>query len=153
MAKLPSSRLLRELALSKNEDINIKYYPKGEDDLTNWTAEIRCSPDSAYADFVLCLSIKFPIDYPTKPPIIKFNHQVWHPNVKLECGSICVDILKDAWSPVLTLNKVLFSICLLLDNPNPSSALNSIAARQIEENLELYKIKVKEVCLMNCKKI
>lgn len=148
-----SARLLHELRLSRNEDNNIKYYPKSEDDLKNWIAEIRCSVGSAYEDYVLRLIIKLPNNYPCTPPDIKFDHQVWHPNVRLDCGSICVDILKDAWTPVLTLNKVLFSICLLLDNPNPSSALNSIAARQIEGNLELYKIKVKEVCSMNCKKI
>lgn len=150
---MSSARLLHELKLSRIDDKNIKYYPEDEDDLKNWIAEIRCSSDSVYAGFVLCMSIKLPIDYPSKPPIIKFDHPVWHPNINFDDGIICVDIMKDAWSPVLTLNKVLFSICLLLDNPNPSSALNSIAARQIEGNLEIYKTKVKEVCSMNCKKI
>ena len=148
-----SARLLHELKLSRNEDNNIKYYPKSENDLKDWIAEIRCPPGSVYEDYVLRLVIKLPNDYPCTPPDIKFDHQVWHPNVRLDCGLICVDILKDAWTPVLTINKVLFSICVLLDNPNPSSALNSTAARQIEGNLELYKIKVKEVCSINCKKI
>jgi ubiquitin-protein ligase len=55
-------------------------------------------------------------------PKITFVTKVYHPNVA-STGAICLDILKDAWSPALTISRVLLSISSLLTDANPDDPL------------------------------
>jgi ubiquitin-conjugating enzyme E2 D len=71
-----------------------------------WGASIIGPSDSPYDGGLFSLQISIPSDYPFEPPKVQFVTKIFHPNVKPD-GSICLDILKDQWSPALTITKVL----------------------------------------------
>jgi ubiquitin-conjugating enzyme E2 D/E len=66
------------------------------DDMLNWQATIMGPSGSPYEGGTFHLTIKFPTDYPFKPPKVQFTTKVYHPNINAS-GSICLDILKDQW--------------------------------------------------------
>ncbi|KAJ5548708.1 ubiquitin-conjugating enzyme [Penicillium frequentans] len=88
----------------------------------HWQATIMGPGDSPYSGGVFFLNIQFPTDYPFKPPKVNFTTRIYHPNINSN-GSICLDILRDQWSPALTISKVLLSICSMLTDPNPDDPL------------------------------
>jgi len=61
------------------------------------------------------------------PPKVIFCTKIYHPNID-NLGRICLDILKDKWSPALQIRSVLLSIQALLSSPNPDDPLNNEAA-------------------------
>ena len=70
------------------------------------------------------------------PPKMLFRTKIYHPNIdklgkssRERVGRICLDILKDKWSPALLIRSVLLSIQALLSVPNPDDPLdNDIAS-------------------------
>ena len=57
----------------------------------------------------------------------KFETTIFHPNIDT-AGNICLDILKDKWSAIYNVEKILVSIQSLLGDPNNDSPLNGQAA-------------------------
>lgn len=47
-------------------------------------------------------------------PTVKFDSPCYHPNVCISSGAICLDILQDKWSAVLSVQTILLSIQSLL---------------------------------------
>ncbi|KAK4817543.1 hypothetical protein QYF61_019500 [Mycteria americana] len=92
--------------------------PKG-DNIYEWRSTILGPPGSVYEGGVFFLDITFSSDYPFKPPKVTFRTRIYHCNINSQ-GVICLDILKDNWSPALTISKVLLSICSLLTDCNPA---------------------------------
>ncbi|POG74698.1 ubiquitin-conjugating enzyme, partial [Rhizophagus irregularis DAOM 181602=DAOM 197198] len=74
--------------------------------------------DSPYSGGIFFLDVRFPQNYPFKPPKINFTTRVYHPNIDSN-GNIGIDHLIHQWSPAMTISKLLLSISSLLANPNP----------------------------------
>ena len=136
-------RINRELQdLGRDPPANCSAGPTGTD-LFNWQATIMGPDDSPYAGGVFFLNITFPPDYPFKPPKVSFTTKIYHCNIN-QNGGICLDILKDQWSPALTISKVLLSICSLLTDPNPDDPLVPEIAQQLRENKEKHNATARE---------
>ena len=93
-----------------------------ESNIYKWIITMKGPTDSPYQEGIFKLSVGFPSNYPFAPPSINFITKIYHCNVN-NSGGICLDILKDQWSPALTINKVLLSIISLLNDPNPDDPL------------------------------
>lgn len=125
---MAAKRVRKELReISKSALSNCSAAPEG-DDIFTWSAVIMGPNESVYQGGVFRLQIKFPPDYPFRPPKVTFLTKIYHPNVNAN-GGICLDILKDQWSPALTVSKVLLSISSLLTDPNPDDPLVPEIAR------------------------
>ncbi|KAG5856658.1 hypothetical protein ANANG_G00010240 [Anguilla anguilla] len=137
-AKLSTSakRIQKELAeITLDPPPNCSAGPKG-DNIYEWRSTILGPPGSVYEGGVFFLDIAFTPDYPFKPPKVTFRTRIYHCNINSQ-GVICLDILKDNWSPALTISKVLLSICSLLTDCNPADPLvGSIATQYLTNRAE-----------------
>lgn len=124
-----AKRIQKELAeISSDPPSNCSAGPKG-DNLYEWVSTIVGPAGSPYHGGVFFLDINFSSDYPFKPPKVMFRTRIYHCNISAS-GQICLDILKENWSPALTISKVLLSICSLLTDANPYDPLVGTIAQQ-----------------------
>ena len=127
-------RIQKELKdLAKDQPANCSAGPKDPNNLFKWVATIMAPTNCPYEGGVFSLDIEFPPEYPFKPPKIRFTTKIYHCNIN-DKGGICLDILKDNWSPALTISKVLLSICSLLTDPNPNDPLVPDIANLLKTN-------------------
>ena len=80
------------------------------------------------------LELFLPEGYPMEPPKVRFLTKIYHPNID-KLGRICLDILKDKWSPALQIRTVLLSVQALLSSPEPDDPLDTTVANHFKQNL------------------
>ncbi|OQV24284.1 Ubiquitin-conjugating enzyme E2 N [Hypsibius exemplaris] len=88
---------------------------------------------SPFEGGVFKLELFLPEEYPMSAPKVRFMTKIYHPNID-RLGRICLDILKDKWSPALQIRTVLLSIQALLSAPNPDDPLDNQVAEQWKVN-------------------
>jgi ubiquitin-conjugating enzyme E2 D/E len=136
MSAIP--RIKKELeTIIKNPPNGITAGIINDRDIFKWTATIFGPEDTPYHGGIFKLKIIFPENYPFSPPNITFTTPIYHCNISKN-GSICLDILKDQWSPALTIDKVLLSISSLLSDPNPTDPLVPEAAHLLRTDKQEY---------------
>jgi ubiquitin-conjugating enzyme E2 D/E len=129
---------LKEISEEKSDHQNKIYSVSPVDgNLFLWGGYIFGPVDSPYEGGIFKIVIDFPTNYPFKPPKVYFKTKIYHPNIS-ESGIICLDILKNMWSPALSISKVLLSISSLLTDPNPNDPLSPEVAHVYKANKAMF---------------
>ncbi|KOB62990.1 hypothetical protein PFHG_04765 [Plasmodium falciparum HB3] len=112
-------RLQKELKDIEKENVDEIDAHMKDTNIFEWVGFIKGPSGTPYEGGHFILDITIPNDYPYNPPKIKFNTKIWHPNISSQTGAICLDVLKNEWSPALTIRTALLSIQALLSDPQP----------------------------------
>ena len=147
-------RINGEIKMLKDAEIEFKIL---NDDISVVYCLLQTDESSLYNGTVFVIRIEFPKFFPIKSPSVGFyewvdidktgkrrncgGKHIYHPNISFDNGSICVDVLRaDAWSPAVSVCSIISGIIPhLLDEPNPDSPLNPIAAREFRDYKNLVK--------------
>jgi len=114
----------------------------GKDDLMNF--KVKVSPDDGiYRRGTFVFDFKVPKTYPHDAPKVLCETTVFHPNIDME-GHVCLNILREDWKPVLTIQSVIMGLQFLMLEPNADDPLNKEAAQLLSENRVKFEQTVRE---------
>nr|CAB3267448.1 ubiquitin-conjugating enzyme E2 35-like [Phallusia mammillata] len=131
MAALPR-RIIKETQRLVSEPVpGIQAIPD-DNNLRLFHVVIDGPKDSPFENGAFKLELFLPAEYPMAAPKVRFLTKIYHPNID-KLGRICLDILKDKWSPALQMRTVLLSIQALLSAPNPDDPLENEVAEKWKE--------------------
>jgi len=105
---------------------------------------IKGPDDTPYGGGIFTVDIVIPDQYPFQPPKCTFNTRIWHPNVSSQTGAICLDILKDQWSPAMTIRTVLLSLQALMCSPEPNDPQDAQVAKQYKTDMKAFEKQASE---------
>jgi ubiquitin-conjugating enzyme E2 R len=98
--------------------------------------------------------LEFDKNFPIIPPQIKFNPPVFHPNIYRD-GRVCISILhspgdeevsgempSERWTPIQSVQSILWSVLVLLDQANCDSPANVEAGVMFRTRMASYRARV-----------
>lgn len=130
-----------------------------DSNIYEWQCMLEGPPDSDYEGGYFPCQLSFPVEYPNKPPVMRFlTPSFWHPNVYKD-GRVCISILHEAkhdefntqekmsekWRPILGVEAVLVSVLSMLSDPNLESPANVDASIELKQNPKAYKARCRKL--------
>ncbi len=117
---------------------------------------------TAFQGGLFRLEVKFPPEYPSKPPFVRLHTPIWHPNFwpkpqeYKEQRNICLALVdpsligkKGGWSPSKTITTVIQAVIAMFNTRgkyiNPTDVFNKKAALEMINDPEMYEKKVKHL--------
>lgn len=127
-------RIIKEIErLSSDPVAGISAIPR-EDNIRHFDVVLDGPEGTPYEGGRFNLELFLPEDYPMAAPRLRFLTKVYHPNID-RLGRICLDVLKNHWSPAMQIRTILLSVQALLAAPNPDDPLANDVAAAWKENL------------------
>lgn len=115
--------------------------PQKKTDIFKWNILIKGPNKSCFENGLFKLLLTFPKNYPEDPPKIKFVTKIYHPNISLDDGTICLSSLSNDWDGTQNIINIIYSIYSLLKEPNLSHGLNNEALLLYKNDYEGFKKK------------
>ena len=93
-------RILKETQRLATEPVVGIYAEPNEKNCRHFFVKIVGPTETPYEGGIFECELFLPDEYPMVPPKVLFRTKIYHPNID-KLGRICLDILKDKWSPAL----------------------------------------------------
>ena len=145
MSTLARARLMQDIKeINQDSVLGVSCGQDGKDAL-QLKALLFGDFGTKYEHGMFKVTLNFSEDYPFAPPLVKFDSEIFHPNINKE-GDIDIDILRN-WLPSYSLTSILTSIKSVLSEPCPSwpSPANPEATDLFLENRSQYDARVKAI--------
>jgi ubiquitin-conjugating enzyme E2 G1 len=139
-----------------NKDPIDGFFCEPSDDVLKWKFTLLGPHNTPFEGEILKGTITFPTNFPNVPPVIQFTSQIYHPNIYQD-GKVCMSILHDTreenfydrpeekWLPVHTIQSIVLSMLLIIQEPNIESPANLEAAKLMRENKIQYYRKLRKM--------
>ncbi|KAL7560649.1 hypothetical protein ACA910_001333 [Epithemia clementina (nom. ined.)] len=135
MSAAANGRIMKELKeVGKNDTSGVQAKVINDGDIRHLRGTIQGPEGTPYEGGIFEIDIIIPKQYPFEPPKMKFMTKIWHPNISSQTGAICLDILKDNWSPALTIKTALLSLQALLCSAEPGDPQDAEVAKMYTAN-------------------
>ena len=141
------NRLTREfMRISDDAIVNVELR---DDNLLTWFVTLRTEDTTRFSGQEIKAEISFPTSYPFNPPKLRFLTPINHISVGPK-GDVCMDILKDAWSPAFTAEMVLIAALSILNDSDEriledvKNELQELRTKKGARNKRLLREKLKE---------
>jgi ubiquitin-protein ligase len=118
-------------SLQKNPLEFLEIIEVNEDDIYTWKVAVLGPPSTPYAGGKFPIKIKFPAQYPFKPPIITFDCKIFHPSIK--DGEICNAVISEGWGPTLNVKHCMETLYGMLEAPDADHPLDEECAQLLRD--------------------
>ncbi|MFO8020695.1 MAG: ubiquitin-conjugating enzyme E2 [Promethearchaeia archaeon] len=162
-----SSRISQDFAAlkklkKKGEILQLKPFNPKKKSIDHLAILIKGPEGTPYEKGIFKIEMKFPPQYPKRPPFVRMHTPIWHPNFWPKPGeykgqrNICLALVdpsligkKGGWSPSKTAVTVIQSIKAMLDTRgkyvNPMDVFNKKAALEMMKKPKRFEKKVKHL--------
>lgn len=126
-----------------------------ENNFLEWKFLLIGPPDTIFDGGIFKGTIKFPKEYPNRPPEVRFVDGFKHPNI-YNNGKVCISILHEGedqfgyedsaerWNPSHSVDSIMISIISMLPDPNLESPANIDVGVLWRDNFQTYKKSIYE---------